>query len=373
MYKKPLSLIIPCHNSADFLSTCLDSVRRQTLGVENMHVILVDDASPDASGAICDAMAQEDARISVVHLPENGGLSNARNAGVKTARGRFLMFLDSDDWVEETLLSELAAVVRSGNAPQMIVWGVTEEHYAADGKLIEERRLTCPEELLEGEAAVREAALKLERMTLLGYAWNKLYDMELIRGCGAEFEKVPLIEDILFNLSVLGSVSRMRILNSAPYHYARRDTGSLTHGFLPYYFECSARRVRTMLGLYAKWGMRDQAAGVLAPIYARYALSALQRNCDPRAQMTHRKRREFAKALFESDLFRTLAPELKKGSGVSGLPGRMLAMRSEWVCLLAGRAVYFVSNNMKELFVKLSGSRQEERKHEAADRRGAQL
>lgn len=366
-----VSIVMPVYQVAEYLERAVRSVMAQS--EKDWELILVDDASPDASGVICDALAEEDARISVVHLPENGGLSNARNAGMKRAQGRFLMFLDSDDWVEETLLAELADAVRGEKPPQLTVWGVTEEHYAADGKLMEERRLTCPEELLEGEMAVREAALKLERVTLLGYAWNKLYDMELIRACGAEFEKVPLIEDILFNLSVLGSVSRMQILNSAPYHYARRDTGSLTHGFLPYYFECSARRVRTMLGLYAEWGMKEQAAGVLAPIYARYALSALQRNCDPRAKMTHGERREFAKAQFESDLFRALAPELKKGSGLSGLPGRMLAMRSAWICLMAGRAVYFVSNNMKELFVKLSGSRQEERKHEAADHRGAQL
>ena len=366
-----ISIVMPVYRVAEYLGKAVRSVMAQS--EKDWELILVDDASPDSSGAICDALAGEDARISVIHLPENGGLSNARNVGMKTARGRFLMFLDSDDWVEETLLSELAAVVRSDNAPQMIVWGVTEEHFAAGGQLKETRRLHCPREYLVGEDAVRSAALRLERVTLLGYAWNKLYDAGLLRECNAEFEKVPLIEDILFNLSILGHVSRMQILDSTPYHYARRDAGSLTHGFLPYYFQYNTRRVETMLGLYEKWDMKDQAARVLAPIYARYALSALQRNCDPRAQMKHKDRRGFAKALFESELFNALASEMKKGSGVSGLPGRMLTMRNVCVCLLAGRAVYFVSTNMKTLFMKLSGSRQEERKHETADHRGAQL
>ena len=283
------------------------------------------------------------------------------------------MFLDSDDWVEDTLLEELACAVRRQNVPQMIVWGVTEEHFGADGKLIETRRVFCPEESLEGEKAVREAALRLESATLLGYAWNKLYDAELIRRSGAEFEKVPLIEDILFNLRIIGHVSRMRVLECVPYHYARRDSGSLTHGFLPCYFEFSLRRVQAMYDLYAQWGMEEQAAGVLAPIYARYILSALQRNCDPRAQMTHRARREFVRTLFDSELFHSLVSEMKKGTGLRGLPGRMLAIQNPGLCLLAGRAVYFIRNNMKTLFVKLSGRGQEERKHEAADHRGAQL
>lgn len=351
-----ISIVMPVYKVAGYLEKAVRSVMGQS--ERDWELILVDDASPDECGEMCDAFAAEDARISVVHLMENGGLSNARNAGIKTARGRFLMFLDSDDWVEETLIKSLAEIVKREDPPQLTVWGVTEEHYGADGKLMETRRLSCPDEYLTDAEAVREAALRLERQTLLGYAWNKLYDMELIRESGVQFEKIPLIEDILFNLNILGGVHRMRIMNSTPYHYARRTAGSLTHSFLPYYYELNMRRVETMLGLYREWGLEEQAAGVLAPIYARYALSALQRNCDPQAGMTHSARRAFVKEMFASPLYGNIAPYLKKRSGLGALPGKVIAMKSPSLCLAAGRAVYIISTRMQGLFVKLIGERQ---------------
>ena len=351
-----ISIIMPVYRVAEYLEKAVRSVIAQS--ERGWELILVDDASPDESGAICDALAAEDERISVIHLPQNGGLGNARNTGMKTAQGRFCMFFDSDDWVEEGLLEGLAAAVRRDNAPQLIVWGVTEEHFGADGELMKTRKLSCPAEYLEGERAVREAALRLERQTLLGYAWNKLYDMELLRKSGAEFEKTPLIEDILFNLSVLAHVSRMQILDSAPYHYARRTAGSLTHGFLPYYYELSMRRVEMMYDLYDGWGMREQAEDVLAPIYARYVLSALHRNCDPSAQMTGKMRREFVKALTDSRLFCIFAPCLKRRRGVGALSGRVIAMGNPTLCLLAGRGLYVLSTKMQGLFIRLIGERQ---------------
>ncbi len=351
-----ISIVMPVYKVEKYLEKAVRSVMEQR--ETEWELILVDDASPDESGAMCDRFAAMDSRISVIHLAENGGLSNARNTGLKTVRGRYLMFMDSDDWVEETLFEELASAVRKENAPQLIVWCVTEEHFGTDGELMEVRKLACPAQSAMEENSVREAALGLEKQTLLGYAWNKLYDMELIRRSGAEFEKIPLIEDILFNLSVLGHVSRMQILESTPYHYARRAEGSLTHRFLPYYYELSMRRVETMMSMYEAWGMKDEAAKVCAPIYARYALSALQRNCDPRAEMNFSRRRQFAKDMVGTKLFRDMAPYLRKRSGLGALPGKLIAMGNSLLCLAAGRGIYFLNTKMQGLYVKLIGERQ---------------
>lgn len=351
------SIVMPVYGVEKYLEKAVRSVIGQR--ERDWEMLLVDDASPDESGVICDRLAAEDPRISVIHLAENGGLSRARNAGMKAARGKYLMFMDSDDWVDETLLEGLAEIVRRENAPQMIVLGVMEEHFDSDGGLLEERRVTCPAETLDNEQAVRECALRLERATLLGYAWNKLYDMELINNSCAEFEAVPLIEDILFNLRIIGRVERMKVLDSAPYHYARRASGSLTRRFLPYYYELSMRRVAEMLKLYAEWGMKEQAVRALAPIYARYALSALQRNCDPQAEMTHEERRKFVRDMLESELYKEFSPQLKQGGGLGALPGKLIGMKNEAVCLFAGRMVYIVSTKMRGLFVRLSGRRGE--------------
>ena len=107
MERKPLiSVIVPVYKVEEYLPRCVDSLLVQTY--THLQIILVDDGSPDRCGEICDAYAQKDRRIQVIHK-ENGGLSSARNAGLEIAEGEFITFLDSDDWIEpdayETMLN----------------------------------------------------------------------------------------------------------------------------------------------------------------------------------------------------------------------------------------------------------------------------
>ena len=96
-----ISVIIPVYNVEKYLARCIDSVLRQTY--HNFEIILVDDGTPDRSGEICDEYAAKDARISVIHK-ENGGLSSARNAGIEAAKGQWLQFVDSDDYIADLLM-----------------------------------------------------------------------------------------------------------------------------------------------------------------------------------------------------------------------------------------------------------------------------
>ena len=99
MDRKPLiSVIVPVYKVEDYLGRCVDSLLNQTY--ENLEIILVDDGSPDGSGKICDAYAERDGRVRVIHK-ENGGLSSARNAGLDIAGGEYVGFVDSDDWMDE--------------------------------------------------------------------------------------------------------------------------------------------------------------------------------------------------------------------------------------------------------------------------------
>lgn len=98
MEQKPLiSVIVPIYKVEEFLNRCVDSLLAQTY--ENLEILLVDDGSPDNCGSICDEYARKDSRVQVIHKA-NGGLSSARNAGLEIARGEYIAFLDSDDWIE---------------------------------------------------------------------------------------------------------------------------------------------------------------------------------------------------------------------------------------------------------------------------------
>lgn len=116
MIDEKISIIVPVYNAESYLNRCVDSLRRQTF--QNLEMVLVDDGSLDKSGQLCDSYAGEDARIRVVHK-ENGGLISAWKAGVKESSGAYLCFVDSDDWIDENMLEEMAAFL-TGNDREII-------------------------------------------------------------------------------------------------------------------------------------------------------------------------------------------------------------------------------------------------------------
>ena len=105
-----ISVIVPVYNVKNYLKKCVDSILSQTYSV--LQVILVDDGSTDGSGELCDLLAKCDKRIQVVHK-SNGGLSDARNAGIEIAEGKYFSFIDSDDYIEPDMLESLYKLAKS--------------------------------------------------------------------------------------------------------------------------------------------------------------------------------------------------------------------------------------------------------------------
>ena len=121
-----LSIIVPVYKVESYLARCVDSILAQT--VSDFELILVDDGSPDRCGAICDEYAARDPRVRVIHK-ENGGLSSARNAGIDIARGQWLGFVDSDDWITPDCYEKLLACAQRQNVKLVCAgrWDVSEK------------------------------------------------------------------------------------------------------------------------------------------------------------------------------------------------------------------------------------------------------
>ena len=115
-----ISIIVPIYNVEGYVSTCIDSLLRQTY--PHLQIILVDDGSTDRSGAICDKYARQDTRIEVIHQ-ENAGLSAARNSGLKRAIGELIAFVDGDDYVHPQMYDTLYRALRSGDYDFSMVLG----------------------------------------------------------------------------------------------------------------------------------------------------------------------------------------------------------------------------------------------------------
>ena len=210
-----LSVIIPVYNVEPYLRRCVDSVLNQTY--RNLEVILVDDGSPDGCGAICDEYAAKDSRVRVIHKA-NGGLSDARNAGMAQMTGEYLTFVDSDDWLDAELYRNAMRM-----CPFAIsVFGCTS--VTEDGEEIAVKKPCTQSKTITTQCDYSEVE-QLLHTSLLGYAWNKIYCTALIRDL--RFENFPLREDLIFNLETFSKASQILLLDDCGYCYRQRSNSIL--------------------------------------------------------------------------------------------------------------------------------------------------
>lgn len=216
-----ISVIIPVYNVEKYLARCVDSLLSQTYG--EIEIILVDDGSKDHSGSICDQYAQKDARIQVIHQ-QNKGLPGARNAGLRMAKGAYIGFVDSDDYIEKDMYRSLLTLLLDNDA-EIAAGGVIRE--SSQGKETD-RTASCRLAVFSPEDAI-SSALDANLYHSLGiYVWNKLYDASLFSR-GLQFDESLVVgEDNLFMVSAFAMARKIVFSSDCfGYHYIANET-SLT-------------------------------------------------------------------------------------------------------------------------------------------------
>lgn len=218
-----VSVVIPVHNAERYLAECLDSVLAQTLAA--IEVIVVDDASSDASPEVLARRAAVDARVRVITQARNQGVSAARNAGIDAARGAYLAFVDADDSVDPTMLDDLhRAAVNLG--VEVLACGI--KVVDADGGVLEVVDFPLESGVRHEASVMREALHGAFATKMLWYPFRSLYARRLIAEYGLCFDEgIRKGEDSLFNLQALYFAQGVACVRSAPYHY-RKHPGSAT-------------------------------------------------------------------------------------------------------------------------------------------------
>jgi len=211
-----ISVIVPVYKVEAFLPKCVASIREQTY--KNLEIILVDDGSPDNCGAMCDAFALEDSRIKVIHKP-NGGLSDARNAGIDIAQGEYLGFVDSDDWIEPETYQWMFQLVREYGV-KMVCAG----RYDVDSATGKRTLGLCPkkEEVISGKELARRIFLWDNADSS---SCDKLYHRSLFES--ARYPVGKTVEDVPVIYRIALETERVAMLDRPVYNYYHRP-GSIT-------------------------------------------------------------------------------------------------------------------------------------------------
>ncbi len=213
-----ISVVMPVYQMGRFLPQAMESLMAQTF--RDFEILLIDDGSTDGSGEECDRQAAGREQVRVFHK-ENGGLSSARNTGIDHARGKYIIFPDPDDWVEPDYLNRLYELSHEKDSVDLAICG----HYETMG---EHERRWDPSEDRRELTADEALNLLMRQDCYCGYAWNKLYRVDLIREHKLRFEEdLHMAEDLLFAVRYLCLV-RLVLYDPEPlYHYCR-DHGGVT-------------------------------------------------------------------------------------------------------------------------------------------------
>lgn len=260
-----ISVIVPVYQVEKYLRRCVDSILNQTF--EDYEVILVDDGSKDSSGKICDEYSALDTRIKVIHQ-ENRGLSGARNTGIAAAKGEWIIFVDSDDYIAENMLNDLYKAVTDNNVLMAIcnfqcIDDAGNDTGESNGSPIQN---VCV-----------DAKSLLERIYEKGgwfyvVAWNKIYHRSLLSD---EFYPLnKLHEDEFVIAEVIWKAQMIACIECKNYFYVTRREGSITHAKNNFLFIDSIEALVRRFHLYKNIGL-----GNLAIQTRRIAFKKLEMYC----------------------------------------------------------------------------------------------
>ncbi len=246
MTSELVSVIVPIYNVKDYLKTCLDSIRAQTY--KNIEVWLIDDGSTDGSGEVADKYAKKHKKMFKVIHKENGGLSDARNAGLKMATGKYVTFVDSDDSIHSEFIERIVTRMDNSGA-QVGVGDYVRKVISDDNNVSEVVELSVKtDKSSDGDNSLsfnvaqkagsveivtgRQATINTYRSSAHGWSfttWGKIYRRDLFDRLNLTFPKGKIHEDAYTTYRLLYTAEHVVYINKVLYYYSVRPDSIMTH------------------------------------------------------------------------------------------------------------------------------------------------
>lgn len=342
-----ISVIAPVYNVEDYLEKSADSILKQKL--KDFELILVDDGSTDRSGYICDQIKLKDDRVKVLHI-ENGGAANARNQGIKIAKGEYLYFIDPDDWCDENLLQSLYDIAEDTNA-NLVIQGFVNEY--SDGDDYFSIKQTAEDAFYDDTLSVRHNIYKYFNNTMIAVPWNKLYRKSYIVDNHLEFPNVKW-DDLHFNMEVIKNISKVAVSSQAHYHFFRTRPGSeTTKVFDEGLFDRRKEQFEHILDIYKYWNMMDDRKSMQAINY--YFIGRVFQCIQEMANSNYKyldKKRKVKKILSDSTVKNAI--RLQKGpSRLMNLFIYLMKKGNATALLVFGNIISIVKNKFSRTFYKI--------------------
>lgn len=247
-----VSIIVPVYNVEKYITKCIESVINQTY--TDIEILIVDDGSPDRS--IEKIEIYNDPRIKILRK-ENGGLSDARNYGLERSKGEYIIFVDSDDWIDTDFLSNCINYLDNNQEIDLIILGYIKDYEDKNEKTLRTQTVIP----IRKNFIVKDLNLEFnsQNIDLMGYTVNKIYRKSIISKGNHRFLRgITLVEDALFNFNVLKDVKNILFLDKAYYHYRIKPVKTLMSTFRKDPFHLILKKTEALNELLEKWMFSDQ-------------------------------------------------------------------------------------------------------------------
>lgn len=326
-----VSIIVPVYQIEKYIRKCIESIQSQTF--PDFELILVDDGSKDASGSICDEYAKKDNRIKVIHK-KNEGVASARNEGIKLSKGKYVCFIDGDDWIEKFMIENCMNRILDTEA-DVIFHGYKQELWKNKVVINIEEKSTSDflDTLTHSEMS--------EKMEMLwpycsSYVWNYFFTREIIKEeC---FPDIKISEDHIFILNVLKRCNKISFLNDSSYHYCMR-MGSSANRWNDTGLLCQIKLIETCYKFMESFKISEQRKRkLMAQITLRAYSYAIYTFCFPECKISvkekMRRLNEMKKQLNLNEFIPYI--EMKGLSFSEKIKTKMICNKMEILLVLAG-------------------------------------
>lgn len=347
-----VSIIMPVYGVEDYVGQAIESIQKQTL--TDWEFFCVDDGTKDRSGEICDEYAKNDPRIIVIHK-ENGGAPSARNVAIDKAKGKYMYFMDSDDWTEPTMLEDMYNLAEENNSQLVVAGYYIDTYYSDTEKFVQEQ--VGEDKVFGSQREFRENAHKLFDRNLLYTPWNKLYLSSYILDNKLYFPQT-FWDDFPFNLSVVRDVERVVVTSKKYYHFIRKRAESETAKYRADMFDKREEEHSWMLDLYKHWNLdASETREFLARRYIERVIGCVENITNRNCTLSPKEKKAEIKKMISAERARQAVKTAKPNSKYMKLMLLPIKWNNTTLTYWEGKLISYVKSGNTKLFAKLKAGR----------------
>ncbi|MCB2306817.1 glycosyltransferase family 2 protein [Clostridium estertheticum] len=251
-----ISIIVPIYNGAKYIKECLEMIMDQTF--KDFELIIIDDGSTDNSKEMCEEYAKIDSRIKLISK-KNGGTWAARNRGIDESIGKYIIFLDCDDWYENNLFEKMYESIKN-NDVDLVISGQSNVFVDKNGEIIRKTTVLPKKHNFKTKDEILSNYILLREEEIGDTLWNKIYKSEIIKKYNLKFENYKRGEDTIFNANYYQHIDKCIVISEALYNYRIENTNPVWLKYCDNYLDIVRSENDTIVGKLKEWGKYSKDA-----------------------------------------------------------------------------------------------------------------